>query len=57
MHGYEQKAGEYYEEDYIASQVRNDTKVRIALILIVMTKYGGHIVDGKGAFLYEELKK
>ena len=54
MRGYEQIAGEHYDEDSIASPVTNDTTVRVALVIMIMARYGSHLLDVKGPYLHGE---
>jgi hypothetical protein len=49
--GYEQVPGLHYDESSIASPVVSFITIRVALILMLMAKWSGEILDVRGAFL------
>ena len=49
--GYEQIEGQNYDESSIHAPVTNDCSVRIIMVLVLMERWYGQIVDVKGAFL------
>jgi hypothetical protein len=49
--GYEQIPGVHYDESSIASPVVSFITIRIVLVLMLMARWGGEILDVRGAFL------
>lgn len=49
--GYEQVPGMHYDESSIASPVVSFITIRVALILMLMARWSGEILDVRGAFL------
>ena len=49
--GYEQIDGQHYDGSSIHAPVTNDCSVRIVMVLALMARWHGHIVDVKGGFL------
>ena len=52
--GYEQVDGEHYKSDEIAAPVVNDMTIRIVLILMILARFCGELLDVNGAFLLGE---
>jgi len=52
--GFEQIDGEHYKSDETAAPVVNDMTIRIVLILMIMARFCGELVDVQGAFLLGE---
>ena len=55
--GFEQVEGDHYKADELAAPVVNDMTIRIVLILMVMARYCGELMDVRGAFLLGEFGK
>ncbi len=49
--GFEQRPGEHYDEDNIASPVVNEASIFLILIIMIMAMMWGELNDVKGAFL------
>ena len=52
--GYEQIDGQHFKSDETAAPVVNDMTIRIVLILVIMARFCGELLDVRGAFLLGE---
>jgi histone deacetylase 1/2 len=54
--GYEQVDGVHYDSHSISAPVTNDVTIHIVLVLLIMAKWAGELVDIKGAFLHGDFE-
>jgi len=54
--GFKQVEGQHYKVTTISSPVTNSATITIVLTLMIMASLLAHVVDFKGAFLYEEFE-
>ena len=54
--GFEQVDGVHYDSHSISAPVTNDATIRIVLVMMIMAKWCGELLDIKGAFLHGDFE-
>ena len=54
MRGYQQVAGEHYNDSSISSPVTNYVTIQVMMVLMLMVGWVARLVNMKGAFLHVE---